>query len=162
MNRLNKLNDSEILEILENSTSISDFLRKIGYKTNTGGGYKILHKECIKRNLDISFYKKKFRLNTNNKISNKLKKIPIEEILIENSKYENRTRLKERLIKEKILEYKCIECENNGEWRGKKLSLQLNHKNGINNDNRIENIEFICPNCHSQTENYAGKNKIKN
>ena len=41
----------------------------------------------------------------------------------------------------------------------KKLSLQLDHINGINNDHRIENLRFLCPNCHSQTETYAGKNK---
>lgn len=40
---------------------------------------------------------------------------------------------------------------------GKPITLQLDHINGINNDNRIENLRFICPNCHSQTHNYSGK-----
>jgi 5-methylcytosine-specific restriction endonuclease McrA len=42
---------------------------------------------------------------------------------------------------------------------GKPLSLHLDHKNGKNNDHRIENLRFLCPNCHSQTATYAGKNK---
>lgn len=50
-------------------------------------------------------------------------------------------------------------CGNIGEWQGQKLVLQLDHINGKNNDHRIENLRFLCPNCHSITETYAGKNK---
>lgn len=45
-------------------------------------------------------------------------------------------------------------------WNGQPLVLQLEHKNGINNDNRLENLAFICPNCHSQTPTYAGRNSV--
>lgn len=44
----------------------------------------------------------------------------------------------------------------------KKITLQLDHINGINNDNRVENLRFLCPNCHSQTSTYTGKNTKKN
>ena len=64
----------------------------------------------------------------------------LDKILVENSNYQNRSSLKKRLIREAKLEYKCYQCGGNDEWNGKKLSLQLNHKNGINNDNRIENL----------------------
>lgn len=69
-----------------------------------------------------------------------------------------RHKLKARIIAQKLIEYECEDCENDGDWNGKKLVLQLDHKNGINNDHRLENLRFLCPNCHSQTENYAGKN----
>lgn len=86
-------------------------------------------------------------------------KYSLEEILVENSNYNNRTSLKKRILDEKLLEYKCALCGNTGEWMGKELSLQLDHKNGKNNDHRLKNLRFLCPNCHSQTETYAGKNK---
>jgi hypothetical protein len=51
------------------------------------------------------------------------------------------------------------ECGNDGKWNGEKLSLHLEHKNGVNDDNRLINLTFLCPNCHSQTKTYSGKNK---
>lgn len=86
------------------------------------------------------------------------KKRDINKILVENSTYKN-SHLRDRLIKEGIKEYKC-ENPNCGlsEWLGKPISLQLHHINGNNSDNRIENLQLLCPNCHSQTENYGGKN----
>ena len=47
----------------------------------------------------------------------------------------------------------------NYEWNGLPIPLELNHINGKNIDNRIENLEILCPNCHAQTEHYRGKSK---
>ena len=56
--------------------------------------------------------------------------------------------------------YECAGCSLS-EWCGKPLSLQLDHKNGDGNDNRRENLRFLCPNCHSQTPTFAGRNMKK-
>ena len=88
-------------------------------------------------------------------------KYELEEILVENSSYTNLNRLKKRLVRSGVLKYECEECGNNGEWNGKPLALQLEHKNGKHNDHRLCNLCFLCPNCHSQTETYAGRNSNK-
>jgi 5-methylcytosine-specific restriction endonuclease McrA len=72
--------------------------------------------------------------------------------------YSSRASIRKTILKENLIEYKCSEC-NVIEWNGKTLSLHLDHINGVNNDNRLENLRFLCPNCHSQTETYTGRNK---
>jgi Zn finger protein HypA/HybF involved in hydrogenase expression/predicted nucleic acid-binding Zn ribbon protein len=77
-----------------------------------------------------------------------------------NSKH-NRGHLKDKIIEFKLLNYSCEACGNNGEWNGKPLVLQLDHVNGNNTDNRLENLRFLCPNCHTQTDTFVGKNRRK-
>ena len=86
-------------------------------------------------------------------------KYTLDEILIEDSPYKNISRLKIRLINEGKLEYICAICGNNGFWNNQPLTLTLDHINGKHLDHRIENLRFLCPNCHSQTETFSGKNK---
>jgi Zn finger protein HypA/HybF involved in hydrogenase expression len=83
-------------------------------------------------------------------------KRPNEEVFVENSTYA-RHRLKERIVKEVMLPYICYECDLADEWNGQTLVLHIDHINGANTDHRIENLRFLCPNCHSQTDTFAGK-----
>jgi len=82
---------------------------------------------------------------------------PIENILVENSSYKG-SGLRDRLINLGIKENKC-ECCGITEWQGKPIRIQLHHINGIHNDNRLENLMMLCPNCHSQTHNFCHWNK---
>lgn len=68
------------------------------------------------------------------------------------------SKLRQRLISANLLEYKCSICEISN-WCNQDLTLHLDHINGKHNDNRIENLRLLCPNCHSQTSTYCGKNK---
>ena len=61
-----------------------------------------------------------------------------------------------------MLEYKCHNelCNNNGICFGHKMALHLDHINGINNDYRIENLRFLCPNCHAITKTWGNKKRL--
>jgi 5-methylcytosine-specific restriction endonuclease McrA len=82
-----------------------------------------------------------------------------EEVFVENSTYA-RHHIKRRLIEENLIQYSCGCCNNIGEHNGLPLVLQLDHINGKNDDHRLENLRFLCPNCHTQQDTYAAKNIV--
>ncbi len=84
-------------------------------------------------------------------------RIPLGQILVEDSPY-GISHLKRRLISEGHLDDLCSKCGIT-EWNGKALVLHLDHINGKNRDHRLVNLRLLCPNCHSQTSTYCGRNK---
>ena len=91
-----------------------------------------------------------------------IKSITLEDsaVFVENSTYP-RHKLKERIINQAMIDYKCSECGNIGEWMDKPLPLILDHINGANNDNRLENLRFVCSNCDSQLPTYKNRRGSK-
>lgn len=149
--KLSSINDEEFKKLITDNDSISDIIKKIGY-TNSGAIHNRIKKRIDVANLDIS--------HMNNKIGSRSGRafIPIEEALIKNSKYKSNFGIKRKLVEEGYLEYECEKCKNSDTWMGESLTLHLDHINGVNNDNRRENLRLLCPNCHSQTDTYAGRN----
>ena len=86
-------------------------------------------------------------------------KIPLKDILVENSSYQS-TKLKKRLVDEGIKKDYCEICGQGNTWNDKLLVLQLDHINGIHTDNRLENLRIVCPNCHTQTDTFCTR-KLK-
>jgi hypothetical protein len=80
-----------------------------------------------------------------------------EDVFVADSTYA-RHHIKERIISQNLIEYRCACCGIGPEWRGKPMPLILDHENGINNDNRISNLRFVCSNCDAQLPTYKSKN----
>ena len=146
----------EYIEAAKNAHSVAEMCRLLG-RNPCGAGYYIMKKKIKEYEIDTSHFlgkgwNKGLKVNPN---ANRIKKL--EEILVENSAYTNSASLKNRLLKEGIKEYKC-ECCGLTEWQCKEIPLELHHINGDKTDNRLENLQFLCPNCHAQTDNYCSKN----
>lgn len=144
------ISDEQFKDIVASSNSYSDCLRALGLGTNGGSSTDILKERITELNCSTDHFSRRNHIGSAT--------YTLDEILVKNSTYANISSLKNRLLKEKRLEYKCAICGLT-EWLQQPISLHLDHINGIHNDHRIENLRFLCPNCHSQTETYAGKNQ---
>ena len=153
------MDKNRLEEIVKNSKTLTECLEKLQLRA-AGGNYKTLKKYLIRYDINFNhFDANKVRMEKMNLIN---KKTPLNEILIKDSFY-NRTRLKERLYECGIKERKCELCGQDEMWMGKKISLIIDHINGVWNDNRIENLRIVCPNCNATLPTHCGKNtKIKN
>ena len=156
--RNNKLKNKGLLadkeklsELCETSLNALDLLQKVGLKP-TNGNYKTLYKMLDLHELYVNREHKKYRW--------KKSKYTNEDRFCINSKV-SRDVIKKYILKNLLLEYKCSICGLENVWNNKPLVLQLEHKNGVYNDNRLENLTFLYPNCHTQTKTYSGKNNLK-
>lgn len=136
------------------SLSYAGMCRYLGLSPR-GGNYATLKNKIKEFNIDISHFTGqgwniglKFRPQ---------KKFTLEEILQKDFPY-NTQNLKRRLLESGLKEHKCEKC-GNSKWNGEPIALELHHINGDRNDNRIENLQILCPNCHAQTDHYRGKNQ---
>lgn len=144
-------NKKEFTIIVKKSRSFSDVVRKIGL--NDGhGNRKTVKKYITKYNIDISHFDFK------GEYTKRKNKIELCDILIEKSSYSNNGRIKEKLYKKGLKERICEKCGQDEIWYGEKMSLILDHINGVHNDNRIENLQIVCSNCNATLSTHGGKN----
>lgn len=139
----------ELTLAIRSSFSIAEVCRRLNIKP-CGGNYRTIHKLIDENSIDTNHFLGQGWNKGLKKVINKPK--PLSEILTENSYYSS-DKLKKRLFRENLKEHKCEIC-GLSEWNGKELSLELHHINGNPTDNRIENLQILCPNCHSQTDTY--------
>lgn len=141
---------SELESIVNSSFNLFEVLNKLGL-SGRGHSYEYLHRRLQKDNINYSHLK---RVHVKRYSC-------IDEILVENSTFKSSWALKRKLIKLKLKTNICEICKQLPFHNNKPLSLQLDHINGNNKDNRLSNLQIICPNCHTQTITYSGKNKKK-
>ena len=147
--------ESFLRNAIKNSYSIAEVLRKLGL-THASGNYRTFKKRVEKFGIDISHFNPYKSALENRSYS----KIKLKDILVENSTY-NRGHLKKRLLKEGLKKNVCEICGFEGNWKGKPITMILDHINGVNNDNRLNNLRMVCPMCNSQLETHCGKNNRK-
>ena len=145
----------EVKRAVEQSKSKANVLRLLGLRP-VGGNYKTIDRIIFENNIDTShFTGKGWNVGLQFK---PYKEFSNDEVFVENSKYKSGWRLRERYKKLKNINH-CEICGTK-EWLGKPIALEIHHKNDVNTDNRLENLVILCPNCHSQTDNYRGRAKL--
>lgn len=153
---MNKRYTKEILEpIVQNSTSWRQVILYLGLK-ETGGNYKNLQNRCNDFEIDYSHFTGQGWNKSSHPSFNK--NHPIDDFLKEGDKTLASSRVRCRLLANGLKENKCEKCGIT-EWCGEPITIQLHHINGNRKDNRLENLQMLCPNCHSQTDNFC-KRKI--
>jgi hypothetical protein len=148
MGRARSWADEDLVREVKAHKSIANVLRALGLRPS-GGNYRAFAHHVARLGVDTSHFQGKKGRRAPPSTGR-----PLSEILVENSDYTNTGYLKRRLVRAKMLRYACAEC-NRWKWRGQRLSLHLDHINGITTDNRLENLRLLCPNCHSLTTTYC-------
>jgi Zn finger protein HypA/HybF involved in hydrogenase expression len=144
---------NQFAALVKKATSIGTILQHFGLQ-NKGGNHNTVRRRIVADGLDISHIPLGRGSNKNRSFGPRRS---LKELLVKNSDYRGR-HLKKRLIQSNTIPHKCADCGLGPKWRGKKLVLQLEHKNGDSRDNRLKNLCLLCPNCHSQTSTFAGRN----
>jgi len=148
----------EILEdAVSKSISYSDVCRVLGLAKAGGSSYELIKNRIAEYNIDIKHFLGKGAFS-GKRNPNYSKRRKVDEIFVDGYQYRASHKLLKRGLLEMGVKYECNNCKLN-EWLGKKITLDIDHVNGNWKDCRIENVRFLCPNCHRQTETFGGKNK---
>ena len=142
---MDRYTKEEICNIISNSFTYEECLRNLGYTSKSGTSYGLLKQKINDMQIDVSHFR-----------SPKPTIRQRENIFVENSTC-NQSTLRRWYLKEDV-EYRCSICGQEPFWNGKELTLILDHINGYNHDNRLDNLRWVCPNCNYQLETTNGKN----
>jgi hypothetical protein len=158
------ITDDDFIKIVKESKSILEVIKKCGWDVGSWI-YRYFYKRTKKLNIDFSHFKGNGTNCGNNHVGG-YKKRNIDEILVKGDGRERSYNLRKAYLeycKLNNIEYKCVICGIK-DWLGKKLVLPIDHKDGDGSNNLPENLRWLCPNCHSQTETWGiikGWNKKK-
>lgn len=144
---INAYDDVEFAEIVRTSYSYVECMKNMGYHAWSGDAVYRLKKRIADQNLSIKHFKQHHRdMRTP------------EDVFVVNSTA-GRTTLRNMYYRNGYTKYVCSICGQKPTWNGKPLTLILDHINGYNTDNRLENLRWVCPNCNYQLDTTGSKNK---
>ena len=140
-----QLTEEEFAQLVKESRSFQDLAQRIGYEKTGGGTQGALKKAVQERHLDTSHFlgqgwnKENYDYSTFKKNSTRKNGKPTLNAII-------------------ALRGRKCECCGNTEWLGQPINLEVHHIDDNHQNNNLDNIQLLCPNCHSYTDNYRGKN----
>jgi hypothetical protein len=140
--------EKELRDVVARSKSLSEVLRHFGLRT-AGGNHRQLRRWLDRWNISTDHFDYRSSLP-------KGERTPLEAILVEHSTF-SRGHLKARLYAEGLKVRRCEMCGLGEEWRGRRMALILDHINGVGDDNRIENLRIVCPNCAATLDTHCGR-----
>jgi len=143
------MDKQHVQQVINDSNSFSEAARMLKVPKYALWKFANEHSLILKKNQSGT--------NISKKRKDGLGKIPLSEIFEGLHQQYQTKNLKRRLIEEDLKEDKCEICGIT-EWQNRPINLQLHHINGKGEDHRFENLQILCPNCHSLTSNFCGKN----
>ncbi len=149
----------QLAQAVRTSRSLRQVLAKLGLSQQGGGAYATLHRRIKELGLETGHLTGQ-GWNVGNASGNlRSGAIPLDLLLTRDSPCTNFGRLKRRLVVDGLLRNRCYICGLGPVWRDRELVLRLDHINGRREDNRLENLRMVCPNCDSQLPTFAGRNR---
>ena len=154
-----KYTHAVLAPLVKQSRSVSEVLLKLGLRI-TGGAHAHVKRRLIALHIDVSHFQGK-RANSGDRHRGGPAKKTAAELLV--LRRVDQPRLEAYKVRRCLLEigraHTCEACGLGGHWNGKALVLQIDHINGLIHDYRLENLRFLCPNCHSQTATFGIRNR---
>lgn len=147
---MDSISDEEFANIVASSSTLKEITNRCGYSNISGASTNIVKRRINQQNLSFQSIRKTSVKRTD------------DEIFIEDSPV-SQSVLRKHYKNGNYSEYKCAICGQGSIWNGKELTLTLDHINGKNHDDRLENLRWVCPNCDRQLDTFGSKNiKRKN
>lgn len=150
-----KLGKEQLQKLFDAHSTYTDIINAVGY-TSLSDNNKTLKEVALYFSIDLTTFNMNHakHMKSSNRKGNLIDNLSYSE-LIESTK--TRSTIKRYIISKNLIPYVCSECGNDGIYNGKPLTLQLDHIDGNPINNNLENLRFLCPNCHTQTDTYAGR-----
>ena len=149
MAKVDNFSVEELQKIVSESRTLQEVLKKLGYSSVSGANRKTVQSRLDKYNISTEHFTKG--------ISRGVKRVP-ENTFVKNSDASQAV-LRRLYLKGNYTPYKCSICGQEPFWNGKKLSLTLDHIDGNNTNDVLENLRWVCPNCDRQLDTFGSKNR---